>query len=100
MSATVIVDEGHPANGPLEGGTLPEPRAARILDDHIAPVPTRCADESAAYLEELAKALLLILVMSTRVIGDGFGGAGNTEPEYSDNARACLLYTSPSPRDS
>ena len=51
-------------------------------------MPTRSADKSAADFEEIAKTLLLLLIMPTRVIGDRLGGAWDAEPEYANDARA------------
>ena len=65
MRTAVVVDEGHSADGALEGGTLPEAGTARIFDDDVAPVPSRRADEPTADVEKIAKTLLFLLVVST-----------------------------------
>ena len=88
MRTTVVVDKGHPADGALEGGTLPEAGTARIFDDDVALVPPRCADEPTANVEKVTETFLFLLVVSTRVIGDRLGGARDAKPEDANNARA------------
>ena len=88
MRAAVVVDERHPADGALERRAFPEAGSTRILDDDIASVPSGGADEPTADVEKVAKTLLFFLVMPARIIGDGFGGARNAQPEYADNAGA------------
>ena len=65
MRTTFVVDKRHPADGALEGGTLPEAGTARIFDDDVAPVPSRRADAPTADVEKIAKTLLFLLVVST-----------------------------------
>ena len=88
MSTAVVVDEGHPADGALEGRPFPEARSTRILNDDIALVAAGAADEPTADVEKVAKTLLFSLVMPARIICDRFGGARNAEPEYADDAGA------------
>ena len=51
MCTAIVVDEGHSADGALEGRALPEAGTARILDDDVTIVSPRRGNEPAAHIE-------------------------------------------------